>query len=140
MTHFYNKVGALTKRLAKDSEIAEILTRYVEGPTNSEIDLHIGLIEEMNRISIERGEKFVVLWINHPANSFDFSSYNDESINLRLKDKGVDVIDATLAKDRSLLDRAFYIHEADQHPSMEANVERAKILAKNLDLVKPTLN
>ena len=136
----YNKIKELVKRLAKDSEIAKILARYVEGPTNSEIELHIGLIEEMNRISIERGEKFIVLSINHPASSFGFSSYDDESINSRLKDKGVNVIDATLAKDRSLLDPVFYIHEADQHPSMEANIERAKILAKHLGFVKPTLN
>jgi hypothetical protein len=41
---------------------------------------------------------------------------------------GIDVVDVTLAKTNEVLDKQYYIHELDKHPSPAGNQARVLLL------------
>ena len=49
-----------------------------------------------------------------------------------IKEMDIKLIDMTLADKNELLDRKYYIHELDKHPTGDANLERAKIFLRNI--------
>jgi hypothetical protein len=136
----HNKIRKLVNDFSINSAIFRVISRYVQGPTDSEINLYISIIEEMNLSSIKRDERLIVLFMNHPKSAFTFSSYDGESIKAELVSNGVEVVDVTLGDDLGTLDTRLYLHEADKHPSKVANFERARILAEYLGLTAEVMS
>lgn len=93
---------------------------------DKQIDLYLALIEQMNVLSKERAQDFLVGFIKADEDYFT-GSYSNDLIVKKLTDHGVRVVDLTLSDKNETLDSKYYI-KIDKHPSSLANEERAKIV------------
>ena len=109
--------------------VNSILTKIAD--QGQQLELYFAIIEQMNALSKERGQNFVIGYIKADKNWFAGINSN-ESVVQRFKSKGIRVIDMTLANSNEELDGKYYIHELDKHPSSLANEERARILLEAL--------
>lgn len=97
---------------------------------DAQLDLYIALIEKMNQLSIERGQKFLVGFVKADQNWFH-GSYSNEAVVNKLEGLGIQVLDLTLAQRNEDLDGKYLI-PIDKHPSALANEERAKLILGRL--------
>jgi hypothetical protein len=85
----------------------------------------------MQELSIRRGQELVVGYLRTRDGWFAGAYTNDRFIDA-LKRKGIRVIDLTLGEALFDLDRRYYIHMLDMHPSAAANEERARLIVQFL--------
>lgn len=121
--------GFVSKILAK-SKIYNLVSKSFSNQ-DYQIDLYLALIKEMNRLSNDQGQQFLVGFFKADRDWFT-GSYSNELILERLKSNGIQIIDLTLAETNEKVKREYHIHELDKHPSAQANEERAKLTVKVL--------
>jgi hypothetical protein len=123
----------LFSSIADRSMILEVLDDIVHRGRSQDrqLDLHVALIGEMQELSIRRGQELVVGYLRTRDGWFAGAYTNDRFIDA-LKRKGIRVIDLTLGEALFDLDRRYYIHMLDMHPSAAANEERARLIVQFL--------
>lgn len=120
------------EKTVSKSKIYSLINNVVAKTEQTEqLELYIALIEKMNSLSKEKGQDFLVGYIKADQNWFTGLD-NNESILKKLKDRGIRVIDMTLANTYEELGQEYYIHKLDKHPSGKANEARAKILLESM--------
>ncbi len=98
---------------------------------DKQLALYLGVLKTIAAESKKRGEELVVGYIKADDQWF-VGIYNNAKVMAAIKDMGIKVIDMTLADKNELLERKYYIHELDKHPTGEANLARAKLLLSNI--------
>ena len=98
---------------------------------DKQLALYLGVLKTIAAESKKRGEELVVGYIKADDQWF-VGTYNNAKVMAAIKDMGIKVIDMTLADKNELLERKYYIHELDKHPTGEANLARAKLLLSNI--------
>lgn len=91
------------------------------------VELYIALVVEMNNLSKEKGQNFIVGYIQ------DFNENSeplpiDERVTKAFNEKGIKIVNLSLDPK----EKKYYIHDLDRHPSEVANQERAKKLVAAL--------
>jgi hypothetical protein len=124
-----DSLSAFLRKIAMHSKIYQLIQAGIAGLQNQDeqINLYVALIDKLNRISISRGQRFILGFIKADEKWFR-GTYSNESVIEKIRSQGIEVIDMTLAKRTEDLDEKYYIHPLDKHPSALANEERAKIL------------
>ena len=98
---------------------------------DKQLAVYLGVIKTIAVESKARGEDLVVGYIKADDQWF-VGGYTNQKVIAALKDMGINLIDMTLAEKNELLERKFYIHELDKHPTGAANLERSKILLNHI--------
>lgn len=101
---------------------------YDRKKQDDQIELYLAIITEMAHLSKQRGQKFLVGFINADEKWFIGSFSNDLILN-KIRSAGIQVVDLSL--DDS--EKKYYIHELDKHPSAIANEVRAGLI---IDAIK----
>jgi hypothetical protein len=112
----------------RNSGIYKFINALIERSNQDhEFNLYLKIIEEMQNISHERGQKFVIGFIR-ASDGFFAGSYTNERLYDKLSQVSDKIVDLSLAPSEESLAREFYINALDRHPTAKANEERAKIL------------
>jgi len=105
---------------------------FVTSDQDQQIKLYLGILKTMQENLAQKEQKFILGFVKADQNWF-VGSYNNEKLLVAIKAMGIDVVDMTLASTNEALEKKYYIHELDKHPSPEANEARAQRL---LQLIK----
>jgi len=97
--------------------------------SDSDIDLYLGIIKEIARITKERHGSLVIAYINATEQQLAETRWTNETLLAYLRSTVDSVVNVTLAETREELSSEYYIHELDQHPSAQANIARARLLS-----------
>ena len=103
----------------------------VTNDQDKQLALYLGVLKTIAAESKKRGEDLVVGFIKADDQWF-VGTYNNQKVMDAIKGMGIKVVDMTLADKNELLDRKYYIHELDKHPTGVANQARAKLLLNNI--------
>lgn len=115
-SHLYHQIKQLLRERSQDGEI----------------DLYLALLQKLHIASLEHGQRFIVGFIK--ANDGWFSgTYTNQKIMDLLASMGIEFLDLTLAPSDDQLDKEYFIHELDRHPSAQANMARATLLRRYLE-------
>jgi len=98
---------------------------------DKQLEIYLGVLKTIAAESKKRGEDLVVGFIKADDQWF-VGTYNNSKVIEAIKGMGINVIDMTLADKNELIDRSYYIHELDKHPTGAANLARAKLLMNNI--------
>ncbi|HEY5993588.1 MAG TPA: hypothetical protein VIU46_03210 [Gallionellaceae bacterium] len=122
--------NALLNRILAGSRLYALASNIQrDSVRDADFELYLALVKKMAEISRARNQKFVVGFIKADPEFFRESHYSNEIIYLKLKGMADEVVDLTLAQDSKDLERKYYIHPLDKHPSGLANSERAVLLS-----------
>lgn len=105
---------------------------FVTSDQDQQIKLYLGILKTMQQDLAQKGQMFVLGFIR-ADDSWFIGSYTNEKVLADIKGMGINVVDMTLAKTNEALDKQYYIHELDKHPSPIGNEARAQLLKKSLD-------
>lgn len=126
-------VGAYVSRALVKSTLYRAVRDVLFSRVNdADIELHVALIREMVAVSHARGQKLVIGFVKADEGFFANTSYSNERIFSELARLADDAIDLTLAARFDAVERRYYLHPLDRHPSAEANRERAKRVSSRL--------
>lgn len=98
---------------------------------DKQIEIYLSILKTIQAEVKSRGEQLIVGFIKADDKWF-IGSYNNNAVLAQMKKDGIKVIDMTLADKNELLERKYYLHEQDKHPTGEANLARSKLLISNL--------
>jgi hypothetical protein len=93
--------------------------------SDEDFNLYFALVQKMHSISKDRGQEFIVGFVKADKDFFKGTTHTNQTIFEALRSRSDRIIDLTLADSVELLDRKYFIHELDKHPSDRANKERA---------------
>lgn len=111
-----------------DSRLYTLIQKTIADANQDEqINLYLTLIEEMARISKERGQTLIIGFIRADSDWF-VGKYSNGAVLSRLKNIANEVVDLTLADSGEHISPKHYLHETDKHPTALANRERANLL------------
>lgn len=94
---------------------------------DQQIRLYLGILNTIQKELANKGQPFKLGFIKADKSWF-VGSYNNEKVFKAIQDMGIDVVDMTLAPSNEALEKKYYIHELDKHPSPAGNEARAQIL------------
>lgn len=97
--------------------------------SESDIDLYIKIIEEIHRLSSERGIKLLIAYIDYKEPAISSTSWTNESLIEVLALHADGFVDITLADRIENLSEEYFLHKLDSHPSAIANEKRAEIIS-----------
>ena len=100
---------------------------FVTNDQDQQIKLYLGILKTMQQDLAKKGQRFVLGFIKADQSWF-VGSYNNDKILAAIKALGIEVIDMTLADTNEALEKKYYLHELDKHPSPAGNEARAKML------------
>lgn len=118
------------KRILLTSNIANLITALLTDEniiTDNDMDLYIAIIRQIARLSDENNANLIIGYIDATEEELSRTKWTNEKIIAELS-KIAKVVDITLAERREDLDKKYYIHEFDKHPTAIANQKRAEIL------------
>lgn len=121
-SHSYPETLFLNSRL-----YTLLQTVIQDSAQDDQLILYLALVEEMAKLSKERGQAFIIGFIRADSNWFA-GTFSNDSILSRLREIADEVVDVTLADSAEHISPKYYIHELDKHPSGLANRERSKLL------------
>ena len=104
---------------------------FVINDQDEQIKLYLGILRTIQAQAKARGEQLIVGFIKADDQWF-VGSYNNEKVLAQIQADGIKVVDMTLADRSELLERRYYLHEQDKHPSSEANLRRSQLLISHL--------
>ena len=81
----------------------------------------------MQKNLAQKGQKFILGFVKADQSWF-VGTYNNDKLLAAIKAMGIDVVDMTLASTNETLEKKYYIHELDKHPSAVGNEARSNIL------------
>jgi hypothetical protein len=100
---------------------------FVTSDQDQQIKLYLGILKTMQENLTQKGQKMILGFVKADQ-SWYVGTYNNEKLMAAIKAMGIDVVDMTLANTNEALDKKYYIHELDKHPSPAGNEARAKLL------------
>lgn len=99
----------------------------LHGPSHADVDLFIAILARADELVREKyGAPTLILYVRSDDRYLKRSGYTDAKIMQRLREKGIDVIDATLSS-KDFPGKHLSI-PGDGHPSGVANAARAKMV------------
>lgn len=98
---------------------------------DKQIEIYLGILKAIQAQVKSRDEQLIVGFIKADDQWF-VGTYNNDKLVAKMKNDGIRVIDMTLADKNELLERKYYLHEQDKHPTGEANFARSKLLVSRL--------
>ena len=104
---------------------------FVTSDQDKQLALYLGVLKTIAAESKMRGEELVVGYIKADDRWF-VGSFNNQKVMAAIQGMGIKLVDMTLADKNELLDRKYYIHELDKHPTGKANLERSQVLLRNI--------
>ena len=105
---------------------------FVTSDQDQQIQLYLGILKTMQENLAQKGQKFILGFVKADQSWF-VGTYNNDKLLAAIKSIGIEVKDMTLAGTNEALDKKYYIHELDKHPSPAGNEARAQSL---LQLIK----
>jgi hypothetical protein len=121
--------ASLTRQLARSAVFVAVRDQVMGGVSDGDIELYLAIVQAMTRVSHERGQRQVVGFIKADEVFFQGTRFSNASVLAELRKRADEVIDLTLSPRAEDIPRPHYLHALDRHPSAEANLERARILA-----------
>jgi hypothetical protein len=100
---------------------------FVTSDQDQQIRLYLGILKTMQENLTQKGQKMILGFVKADQ-SWYVGTYNNEKLMAAIKAMGIDVVDMTLANTNEALEKKYYIHELDKHPSPAGNEARAKLL------------
>lgn len=132
--------GDFLARILSKSNIIKLIDRALINKeniiTDQDIDLYLGIIDEIAKLTIARNGSLVIAYIDTAEERLSATSWTNESLLERLSNVADSVVDVTLADTREELHPTYYLHELDQHPSAQANIARAILIAEAIQQLK----
>jgi hypothetical protein len=126
--HTKNRIDRINSYI--QSQILTIISNYLKSSlTSYQIDLYQNLIREFYELSLERGQRPIVLYTVSPNRNFFTAGYISDPMPDFFNNNGINFINVTQPKEPK-----FYLHERDGHPTAFANCERVKLIFKNLEM------
>jgi hypothetical protein len=104
---------------------------FVINDQDKQIELYLGILKTIQVEAKNSGEQLVIGFIKADDKWF-VGSYTNEKILAELKTADINVVDMTLADKNELVDRKYYLHNQDKHPTALGNLERSKLLVFHL--------
>jgi hypothetical protein len=120
------------EKVLQHSNIYELVGKLikVEAVSDQDFKLYLALVEKLHEISRNRGQEFVIGFIKANEKFFDGTTHTNQTIFEALRQRSDQIIDLTLADTAESLERKYFIHALDKHPSAVANEERSKRLVQ----------
>lgn len=132
----YNDQNSLWAKIISKSNIMQLVKQATSNNeniiTDGDMRLYIEIIKEIKRLSSENDALLVIAYIGAAEERLLNTKWTNESLVSELTEIADNLVDISLTDNRENLDRRFYIHELDQHPSAIANEHRAQLLNKIL--------
>jgi len=100
---------------------------FITSDQDQQIRLYLGILKTMQQELASKGQSFKLGFIKADKSWF-VGSYTNQKIFKSIQDMGIDVVDMTLAPSNEALDKKYYLHELDKHPSPAGNEARAVLL------------
>jgi uncharacterized protein YaeQ len=129
-------VEGLFSRVARHSNIFELAQKALNNEknqiTDKDIELYLAIVRTIARHTHESNSRLVIAYIQATDERMQFTGWSNESLLEEMKAIADIVVDVTLSDKQETLDRKYYIHELDQHPSAAANRERARLIVQSL--------
>ena len=100
---------------------------FVVSDQDQQIQLYLGILKTMQEHLLQNGQQFILGFVKADQSWF-VGSYNNDKLLAAIKAMGIDVVDMTLAVTNEALEKKYYIHELDKHPSAAGNETRSNIL------------
>jgi hypothetical protein len=100
---------------------------FVISDQDQQIKLYLGILKTMQQNLALKDQKFILGFVKADQSWF-VGTYNNDKLIGAIKAMGIDVVDMTLASTNEALEKKYYIHELDKHPSAAGNEARSKIL------------
>ena len=91
---------------------------------------YFSILRTIKKYSKLNNSTLIIAYIATDESNFKNTSYTNEKFYLELSKIPDKIVNVTLAENSTKLQRKYYIHPLDRHPSALANKERAKILAE----------
>jgi hypothetical protein len=124
--------NAAALALLRDSSIFHRLWPWLAPSQDAQFRLYLATVKQVHAMFRQRGEPFLVGYIDAWRGFFRDPAWTDERILGALREDGIEIVNLTLGKGARPYPRKYYIHPFDQHPSAEANRDRAQLLADYL--------
>lgn len=118
-------------KILSTSKTFSVIERVFENPdllTDKDIDLYFAILRTFARETHLRGSKLMVGYIKASDSLLKGTNYTNEKIYNKISEIADSAIDVTLTSDTDDLDRKYYIHPLDKHPSAAANKARAELI------------
>ena len=126
----------LFSRIARHSNIFKLVQKALYNEknriTDEDIELYLAIVRTIARHTHESNSRLVIAYIQATEERMQFTEWSNESLLEELKAISDILVDVTLSDKQETLDRRYYVHELDQHPSAEANRERAQLIFQSL--------
>ena len=100
---------------------------FVISDQDQQIQLYLGILKTMQEDLARKGQKFILGFVKADQSWF-VGTYSNDKLLAAIKAMGIDVVDMTLADTNEALEKKYYIHELDKHPSASGNEARVIIL------------
>jgi hypothetical protein len=100
---------------------------FVTSDQDQQIQLYLAILNTMQENLAQKGQKFILGFVKADQSWF-VGTYNNDKLLAAIKVMGIDVVDMTLANTNEALEKKYYIHELDKHPSAAGNEARSNIL------------
>jgi len=128
--------GGLFSRIVRHSNIFTLVQKALYNEknqiTDDDIELYLAIVRTIARHTHESNSRLVIAYIQATEERMQFTTWSNESLREELKGISDVLVDVTLSDRQETLDRKYYIHELNQHPSAEANRRRAELIAQSL--------
>ena len=120
----------IEKVLWRSNIFKKIESAYMRKLINkNDMDLYLAIIENIFFETQKTGSKLLIAYIDGYDKDWKDSEWNDGMTTEYLKKISDGFVDVTLAKRVENLEKKYYLHEFDKHPSALANFERAKLIS-----------
>lgn len=100
---------------------------FVKSDQDEQIKLYLGILKTIQANLALKDQKFILGFIKADQSWF-VGTYNNDKIIGAIKAMGIDMVEMTLATTNEALEKKYYIHELDKHPSAAGNEARSNIL------------
>lgn len=100
---------------------------FVTYDQDKQIQLYFGILKTIHENLSKKGEKFILGFIKADRSWF-VGTYDNDKVLAEIKAMGIDVVDMTLAGANEDIEKKYYIHELDKHPSAIGNEARSTML------------
>ena len=130
-------------KILKYSNIFNMVNRLVDNwdiIRDEDVELYLSIVRSIQRYTNENNSKLIIAFIRATDEELSNTSWTNESIMLELDKISDYLVDVTLSESPENLERKYYIHRDDKHPSALANSERARLIApvlQGLSIVQP---
>jgi hypothetical protein len=100
---------------------------FVISDQDQQIQLYLGILKTIQEDLARKGQRFILGFVKADQSWF-VGTYSNDKLLAAIKAMGIDVVDMTLADTNEALEKKYYIHELDKHPSARGNEARVTIL------------